>query len=125
VQGIGGQEKENMKKQIKYTEAPPELRESIKRSIRVPDFLPSPEILASKSKTTKITLELTQENADYFKQEAQRQYLTYPRLIERLVNAYAREHRTASSKKSASAQLSGHKQKQKPTKELKHRRRAA
>ena len=54
----------------------------------VPDFLPSPEELAFKEDTVKITIALSKESVEFFKQEAKRHHVQYQKMIRRLLDAY-------------------------------------
>jgi hypothetical protein len=56
---IGGKEKEYMKGKIKYTDEP------IGKVKVVPDFLPSPEELALKDETVKVTIALSKTSIDF------------------------------------------------------------
>ncbi|MEA2110151.1 MAG: CopG family transcriptional regulator [Pseudomonadota bacterium] len=72
-----------MKKKIKYTDEP-------MGKIRVvPDFLPSPEELALKDETVKITIALSKASVDFFKGEAQKYNTQYQKMIRRLLDEYA------------------------------------
>ena len=61
---IGGRGKRSMKRKIKYTDEP---RGKVKL---VADFLPSPEELALKDETVKVTISLSKTSVDFFKNEA-------------------------------------------------------
>ena len=71
-----------MKRKIKYTDEPMENIETIS------DFLPSPEQLAFKEKTVKITISLSKNSIDYFKQQAYNYKTPYQKLIRRLLDEY-------------------------------------
>jgi len=72
-----------MKKKIKYTDEP-------MGKIRVvPDFLPSPEELALKDETVKITIALSKASVDFFKGEAKKYNTQYQKMIRRLLDEYA------------------------------------
>lgn len=55
----------------------------------IPDFLPSPEELALKDETVKITIALSKTSVEYFKEEAKRYHTQYQRMIRRLLDEYA------------------------------------
>ncbi|MDA3918994.1 MAG: CopG family transcriptional regulator [Deltaproteobacteria bacterium] len=55
----------------------------------VPDFLPSPEELALKDETIKITIVLSKASVDFFKNEAQKYNTQYQKMIRRLLDEYA------------------------------------
>ena len=55
----------------------------------VSDFLPSPEELALKDETIKITISLSKAIVDFFKNEAQKYNTQYQKMIRRLLDEYA------------------------------------
>jgi predicted DNA binding CopG/RHH family protein len=72
-----------MKKKIKYIDEP-------MGKVRViSDFLPSPEELALKDETIKITIALSKASVDFFKNEAQKYNTQYQKMIRRLLDEYA------------------------------------
>jgi len=80
---IGGKEEKSMKKKIKYTDEP-------MGNVRVvSDFLPSPEELALKDETIKVTIALSKASVDFFKKEAQKHNTQYQKMIRRLLDEYA------------------------------------
>jgi len=81
--GIGEKGKKSMKKKIKYTNEP---MDKVKV---VSDFLPSPEELALKDETVKITIALSKASVDFFKKEAQKYNTQYQKMIRRLLDEYA------------------------------------
>ncbi|MCG6862162.1 MAG: CopG family transcriptional regulator [Chromatiaceae bacterium] len=54
----------------------------------IPDFLPSPEELALKSKNTKVTISLSAESVAYFKEVAKRHHMQYQKIIRQLLDEY-------------------------------------
>ena len=54
----------------------------------VPDFLPSPEELAFREESVKITIVLNKRSVDFFKSEAAKYNTGYQRMIRRLIDAY-------------------------------------
>ncbi len=72
-----------MKKKIKYTDEP---MGNVKI---VPDFLPSPEELALKDETVKVTIALSKVSVDFFKKEAKKHNTQYQKMIRRLLDEYA------------------------------------
>lgn len=78
-----------MTARIKYTDEP------IGNPKVVADFLPSPEDLAFRDETVKITLALSRKSVDFFKREAQKHKTQYQRMIRRLLDAYAERHAQA------------------------------
>ena len=71
-----------MKKKIKYTDEP------MGKVKVVPDFLPSPEELALKDETLKVTIALSKTSIDFFKKEAKKYNTQYQKMIRRLLNEY-------------------------------------
>ena len=59
----------------------------------VADFLPSPEELAFKEDTVKVTISLSREGIDFFKREAKIHHTPYQKMIRRLLDSYVRAHR--------------------------------
>ena len=72
-----------MKKKIKYTDEP------MGKVRVVSDFLPSPEELALKDETIKVTIALSKASVDFFKNEAQKHNTQYQKMIRRLLDEYA------------------------------------
>jgi hypothetical protein len=80
---IGGRGRNYMKERIKYTDEP------IGKVKIVGDFLPSPEELALKDETVKITIALSKASVDFFKKEARKYNTQYQKMIRRLLDEYA------------------------------------
>lgn len=78
--------KDGMSKKIIYTDEPMQMGE------RVKDFLPSPGQLAKRNETVKITLELTRESLDFFKEQARREHVPYQRMLRGLIDHYAKQY---------------------------------
>lgn len=75
-----------MKKKIKYTDEPmgdPRVME---------DFLPSPEELAFKEESVKVTIGLSKRSVQFFKSQARKHHTQYQKMIRRLVDQYAAHH---------------------------------
>lgn len=72
-----------MKRKIKYTDEP------IGRVKVVADFLPSPEQLALKDETVKVTIALSKPSVDFFKNEAKKYNTQYQKMIRRLLDEYS------------------------------------
>ena len=72
---------------IKYT------NEKIGKIRIIPDFLPRPEDLVMKEDIVKVTLSLTKESLDFFKEEAEAHHTQYQKMIRNLLNQYAMRHR--------------------------------
>jgi hypothetical protein len=79
----GGRVKKSMKKKIKYT------NEHMGKVEVVSDFLPSPEQLALKDETVKVTIALSKVSVDFFKNEAKKYNTQYQKMIRRLLDEYA------------------------------------
>ncbi|MDP1772659.1 MAG: hypothetical protein Q8L15_10275 [Methylobacter sp.] len=75
-----------MSKKTIYTDEPLAMGE------RVADFLPPPSELVKRDATVKITLELTQSSLNFFKEQAQRERVSYQRMLRNLIDAYAKQH---------------------------------
>ena len=75
-----------MKQKIKYTDEP-------MGKVRViSDFLPSPEELALKDETVKITIALSKTSVEFFKNEAKKYNTQYQKMIRRLLDEYTAHH---------------------------------
>jgi predicted DNA binding CopG/RHH family protein len=83
---IGGKENLSMKKKIKYTDEPMGKVKVIK------DFLPSPEELALKEETVKVTISLSRASVEFFKNEAKKYNTQYQKMIRRLLDEYTAHH---------------------------------
>ena len=73
-----------MNAKIKYTDEPLGNLEVIA------DALPSPEVLAFKEDTVKVTIALSKSSVDFFKREANKHDTKYQQMIRRLLDAYTR-----------------------------------
>jgi predicted DNA binding CopG/RHH family protein len=83
---IGERGKNCMKKKTNYTNEP------IGKVKVVPDFLPSPEELALKEETVKVTISLSKASIEFFKKEAKKYNTQYQKMIRRLLDEYALHH---------------------------------
>lgn len=79
---VGKSMKSKTRKGIKYTDEPMNQAEVIA------DSLPSPEQLAFKEETVKITIALSKSSLDFFKEKAERHHTQYQKMIRRLVDEY-------------------------------------
>jgi len=71
-----------MSRKIQYTDEPlGELRV-------ISDFLPSPEELAFREESVKVTISLSKKSVDFFKTEASKHHTQYQRMIRQLIDAY-------------------------------------
>jgi len=77
-----------MNKQIQYNDEP------LGKLELVPDFLPSPGELALKEENIKITIALSKESIDYFKDEANRHHIKYQRMIRQLLDLYVAQQKS-------------------------------
>jgi hypothetical protein len=72
-----------MSEKIKYTDEP-------MGKIRiVSDFLPSPEELAFREESVKVTISLSRKSIEFFKTEASKHHTQYQRMIRQLLDIYA------------------------------------
>ena len=71
-----------MKKKIRYTDEP------LADLCVIEDFLPSPEDLAFREDTVKVTMALSRTSVDFFKAEARRYHTHYQKMIRRLIDHY-------------------------------------
>ena len=71
-----------MKGKIKYTDEP------IGKVKVISDFLPSPEELALKDETVKVTIVLSKVSIEFFKNEAKKYNSQYQKMIRRLLDEY-------------------------------------
>lgn len=71
-----------MSKRIQYSD------EELGEIRLVPDFLPSPEDLALKNEQTKVTISLSSESVDFFKEAAQKHHMQYQKMIRQLLDEY-------------------------------------
>ena len=58
----------------------------------IKDFLPSPEELALKEETVKVTISLSRASIDFFKKEAKKYNTQYQKMIRRLLDEYTAHH---------------------------------
>ena len=84
--GTGEKARKSMKsktqKKIEYTDEPMDNVEL------VADFLPSPEELAFREETVKITISLSKKSVDFFKDAAQVHGTQYQKMIRNLLDHY-------------------------------------
>lgn len=67
----------------------------------VPDFLPAPEDLVFKEDTVKVTIALSKESVEFFKQEAEKHHTRYQKMIRRLLDAYTLAHKQPQKRRSS------------------------
>ncbi|PXF58109.1 MAG: CopG family transcriptional regulator [Deltaproteobacteria bacterium] len=75
-----------MKTKIKYTDEP------LGNLRIVDDFLPPPEDLLFKKENVKITITLSKDSVDFFKDEAKKHNTQYQKMIRSLLDLYAAHH---------------------------------
>ena len=76
-----------MKKRTRYTDEPlGEVRVVL-------DFLPPPEELVFREETVKVTMSMSKGSVDFFKREARKHRTQYQKMIRRLLDLYATQHR--------------------------------
>ncbi|KAA9130987.1 CopG family transcriptional regulator [Marinihelvus fidelis] len=73
-----------MSRKIVYTDEP------IGKVEVVADTLPSPEALAFKEESVKVTIALSRSSVDFFKREAKKHGAPYQKMIRRLLDEYTR-----------------------------------
>jgi len=76
-----------MKTKIKYTDEP------LGKLRIVDDFLPPPEDLLFKKENVKITITLSKDSVDFFKNEAKKHNTQYQKMIRRLLDLYVTHHK--------------------------------
>jgi len=75
-----------MTAKIKYTDEP------LGKVKVISDFLPSPEELALKDETVKVTISLSKSSIEFFKNEAKKYNTQYQKMIRRLLDEYSAHH---------------------------------
>jgi predicted DNA binding CopG/RHH family protein len=93
-----------MSAKIKYTDEPMGDIEVVR------DFLPTPEQLAFREESVKVTLSLSKKSVEFFKAEATKNHTQYQRMIRRLVDAYVEKcnaNPTARSTRTARKRAAG------------------
>lgn len=81
-----------MKKQSTTYKNIPEWGE-IDQLVQVKDFLPEPKDLVTRSKTKKVTLILTEDSVNFFKEQAKQYNSSYQPMIRNLLDEYTRRMR--------------------------------
>ena len=67
----------------------------------IPDFLPSPEELALKEDTVKVTISLSKGSVEFFKREAKKHNTQYQKMIRRLLDVYSASQKQPPERRSA------------------------
>jgi len=82
----------NMKKEIKYKNAPKSIADGIAESVIIEDFLPAPNQLIFKEETAKITLNLNKRSIAFFKGKAKEIGIPYQMMIKKVIDLYAKKY---------------------------------
>ena len=61
----------------------------------ISDFLPNPKDLALKEETVKVTISLTKESIDFFKNQAEIHHTNYQKMIRELLNQYSEHYKNS------------------------------
>lgn len=69
----------------------------------VEDFLPTPDQLAFREESVKVTISLSRSSVDFFKAKARQYNTPYQKMIRRLLDSYAEKYRSASNSRSGRA----------------------
>lgn len=77
-----------MSKEIHYSDEP------LGEIKIIPDFLPPPEDLVIHEDSVKITISLSRESIDFFKDEAKRHHIQYKTMIRYLLELYVEKHKS-------------------------------
>jgi predicted DNA binding CopG/RHH family protein len=86
---IGAKGKQFMSVKITYTDEP------LGNLKVIPDFLPTPEELAFREETVKVTITLSKRSVDFFKSEASKHHTPYQRMIRQLLDAFVKAQEKA------------------------------
>ena len=78
-----------MKSKVKYTDGP------MGEMKIIDDFLPPPEKLGFKNESVKITISLSKDSVDFFKDQAERNKTGYQTMIRDLLDFYARRYQSS------------------------------
>jgi predicted DNA binding CopG/RHH family protein len=87
-QVIGGKGEKNMKKKMVYKSAPKNISDAIISSKIIDDFLPAPEMLLKKDDTMKITILLSKNSINFFKEKAKKVGVPYQTMIKTVLDKY-------------------------------------
>lgn len=78
----------NKREKVDYTDNP-----EIGELEVVEDFLPRPEELVFRPKSVKVTISLSEDSVNYFKEQATRLNTPYQRMIRNLIDEYVQRMR--------------------------------
>ena len=84
-------EKRYMNKKIKYSDV------QLNELKLVPDFLPTPQELSLRNRNTKITISLSTESVNYFKDQANHHDMQYQKMIRQLLDDYVTQQKALTS----------------------------
>ncbi len=59
----------------------------------VEDFLPSPDQLAFRDESVKVTISLSKSSVDFFKEKAEEHNTPYQKMIRRLLDSYVKKYK--------------------------------
>ena len=76
-----------MKSKIKYR------NEDLGELKIVDDFLPSPEQLALRDDSIKVTISLSKSSVEFFKEQAGQHHTPYQKMIRRLLDSYVQKYK--------------------------------
>jgi hypothetical protein len=65
----------------------------------IKDFLPKPKELVIREETMKVTLSLSKESVNYFKEEAKKYHAHYQTMIRTLLDKYAQHYERSNERK--------------------------
>jgi predicted DNA binding CopG/RHH family protein len=77
---------------VSYTGAPDDVRESLENPIFVDDFLPSPEKLIRKTEKEKITIAIDKRSLELYKKYAKKHNAKYQTMINGVLGSYAEKY---------------------------------
>ena len=80
-----------MNKKIKYSNEP------LNELKVVSDFLPSPQELSLRNRNTKITISLSTESINFFKEQANQHDMQYQKMIRQLLDDYVTQQKALTS----------------------------
>ena len=92
---IGGREKRDMKKNVKYTDAPKDIEDSLDRAVVIPNFTPSPEEvrkLSAKRAKKPVSIYLSVDTIEKFKNAAKENGGRYQTMISDVLDTYTQQH---------------------------------
>jgi len=84
-----------MKKNVKYTNAPKDIEDSLNRSTVIPNFAPLPEQvreLAAKKAKKQVSIYLSADTIERFKAAAKRDGGRYQTMISDVLDTYTQQH---------------------------------